>query len=206
MESRPPAGRVMSLEEYLVFEEQSPVKHEYVAGEVYAMTGATTRHNLITLNIATHLQAAARSRGCKVFATDVKLRAADRIYYPDVILACGQAAEVELIVQEPSLVVEVTSPSTRATDRREKLESYRQIPSLRMYLIVEQRRRHIWAYSRRRDGGWLRDECVRKGELAIPGLGTRLTLDEVYEGVELPPLAVGEGDDWEDDERNLDDV
>lgn len=158
----------MSLDEYLAFEEQSPVKHEYVAGEVYAMSGVTTRHNLITLNITRHLHNAARSHGCKVFATAVKLRAAaDRIYYPDVILACGKAADVELIVEEPSLVVEVTSPSTRGTDRREKLDSYRRIPSLRMYLIVEQRRRHVLAYRREPNGEWLREEFLGQGEIAL---------------------------------------
>lgn len=120
MDRTRPAGP-MSLDEYLAFEERSPLRHEYVAGEVYTMTGATTRHNLITLNIVSHLRGAARSHGCRVFATDVKLRSADRVYCPDVIVACGKAANVELIVEEPSLVVEVTSPSTRATDRREKL-------------------------------------------------------------------------------------
>ena len=110
----------MAVEEYLAFEARSPVKHEYVAGEVYAMSGVTTRHNLITLNFTRHLHNVARARGCRVFATDVKLRAAaDRIYYPDVILACGTAAAVELIVEAPSVIVEVTSSSTRATDRRD---------------------------------------------------------------------------------------
>ena len=205
MEPTRPAGRLMSLEEYLVFEERSPIKHEYVAGEVHAMTGVTTRHNLITLNLVRHLHAAARSRGCKVFATDVKLQTGDRVYYPDVILACGRAAEVELIVEEPSLVVEVTSPSTRATDRREKLESYRQIPSLRMYLIVEQRRRHVLAYGRPEGGDWQRDEFAGQGEIDIPVLGIGISLDAIYEGVELPPLAVGEGD-WEggDDSEGAD--
>jgi Uma2 family endonuclease len=198
MDPTRPAGRLMSLDEYLAFEEKSPVKHEYVSGEVYAMTGVTTRHNLITLNIATHLRDAARSHGCRVFATDVKLRAADRVYYPDVILACGKAAEVELIIEEPSLVVEVTSPSTRATDRREKLDSYRRIPSLRMYLIVEQRRRHVLVYARDANGDWLRDEVAGANDIPIPPLDTRIALDEIYEGIELPPLAVGEGEYWED--------
>ncbi len=188
----------MSLDEYLAFEEKSPVKHEYVSGEVYAMTGVTTRHNLITLNIARHLHDAARSHGCRVFATDVKLRAADRVYYPDVILACGKAAEVELIIEEPSLVVEVTSPSTRATDRREKLDSYRRIPSLRMYLIVEQRRRHVLVYARSANGEWVRDAATGENNIPIPPLDTRITLDEIYEDIDLPPLAVGEGEYWED--------
>ena len=207
MEWRPPAGPVMSLEEYLVFEDRSPAKHEYVAGEVHAMTGVTTRHNLITLNLVRHVHAAARSHGCKVFATDVRLRVADRIYYPDVILACGRAAEVELIIEEPSLVVEVTSPSTRATDRREKLESYLQIPSLRIYLIVEQRRRHVLAYGRSQGCDWRRDEFAGQGDIAIPFLETRISLEAIYEGVELPPLAVGEREDWKvGDEAEGDDV
>ncbi|HEX9579565.1 MAG TPA: Uma2 family endonuclease [Gemmatimonadales bacterium] len=190
----------MSLDEYLAFEERSPIKHEYVGGEVYAMSGVTTRHNLITLNIAAHLRAAARARGCKVFATDVKLKVAGRVYYPDVILACGTAANVDLIVEEPSLVVEVTSPSTRATDRREKLEAYRRVPSLRTYLIVDQRRRHVLAYARDASGEWLRDEIHGQGEILLPVLDTLLTMEEIYQGIDLPPLAVGEeepSEGWE---------
>ena len=190
----------MSLDEYLAFEERSPIKHEYVAGEVYAMSGVTTRHNLITLNFVRHLHDAARARGCKVFATDVKLKVADRVYYPDVILACGPAADVDLIVEAPSLVVEVTSPSTRATDRREKLDAYRKIPSLGAYLIVDQRRRHVLVYARDASGQWLRDEIHGPGEILLPVLDTLITMNEIYEGIDLPPLAVGEGedgDDWE---------
>lgn len=197
MDRTRPVG-LMSLEAYLEFEERSPVKHEYVGGEVYAMSGVTTRHNLINLNITWHLRKAARARGCRVFAVDVKLRAAvDRIYYPDVIVACGKAAQVELIIEEPTLVVEVTSSSTRATDRREKLDAYRRIPSLQTYLIVDQRRRHVFVY-RREGGDWLREEVAGDGGIPIPGLDTELTLDDIYDDVPLPPLAVGEGEEWED--------
>ncbi len=190
----------MSIDEYLSFEERSPVKHEYVAGEVYALSGVTTRHNLITLNIVRHLHAVARARGCRVFATDVKLRAAaDRIYYPDVVLACGTAAAVELIVEAPSVIVEVTSSSTRASDRREKLEAYRRITSLSQYLIVDQRRRHVLAYAREPGGEWLRDEVRGHGKIPVPVLDTSITLDEIYEDIELPPLAVGEEEEaWEE--------
>ena len=192
---------VMSLEEYLAFEERSPSRHEYVAGEVYAMTGASTRHNLITLNIVRHLHDAARARRCRVFATDVKLRSADdRIYYPDVMVACGEATRVEMIVEAPSLIVEVTSRSTRATDRREKLDAYRRMPSLLVYLIVDQRRRHVLVYSRADGGGWERDEVDADGEIAVAFLDARITMDQIYEDVTLPPLAVGEGEEWEEDD------
>lgn len=191
----------MTLEEYLEFEEQSPIRHEYVAGEVFAMTGATTRHNLITMNLTQLLRPAGKRRGCRVFAIDVKLRAGpDRIYYPDLLVACGRAAEVDLIVDAPTLVVEVTSPSTRATDRREKLDAYLRLPSLQCYLVVEQRRRQVIAYAR--DGGeWRKDEFHGTGEIPVAALGVTLTLDEIYDDVPLPPLRVGEVEEEEDDDE-----
>jgi Uma2 family endonuclease len=193
---------MMSLEEYLSFEARSSSRHEYVAGEVYAMTGASTRHNLITLNIVSHLRDAARARGCRVFATDVKLRLADdRIYYPDVMVACGAATHVEMIVEAPSLIAEVTSRATRATDRREKLDAYRRMPSLLLYLIVDQRRRHVLVYRRAADGGWERNEVEADGQIPIAFLDARITLDQIYYDLTLPPLAVGEGDEWEGDEE-----
>jgi Uma2 family endonuclease len=192
--------RRLSLDEYLAMEEASPVKHEFVAGEVYAMSGVTLRHNLITLNIVRCLHGPARARRCSVLATDVKLRVMDRIYYPDVIVACGKAAEVELIIDEPSLIVEVTSPSTRVVDRREKLDAYLRIPSLRQYLIVDQRRKHVLSYGRHEDGDWLRDEVEGEGDISIPFLETRVMMAELYEDVSLPPLAVKEGEEWDEDD------
>jgi Uma2 family endonuclease len=122
------------------------------------------------------------------------------MYYPDAILACGKAAAVDLIIEEPSLIVEVTSPSTRATDRREKLDAYLRIPSLREYLIVEQRRRHVLAYIRDAKGEWVREETQGDGDVAVAFLDTRLTLDQIYEDVTLPPLTVREGEEWDEAE------
>lgn len=190
----------MTPDEYLAWEEETPMRYEYVAGEAYAMTGGTTRHNLIALNIVRALHGPTRGRRCRVFAEMVKLRAAvDRIYYPDIIVACEKAAEVELIVHEPSLVVEVTSRSTRATDRREKLDAYLKIESLQTYLIVAQRLRHVIAYTRGESGEWLRHEFQGEGEIAMPFLDARLTLDQIYEDVPLPPPSVKEGEEWNED-------
>jgi Uma2 family endonuclease len=107
---------------------------------------------------------------------------------------------VERIVEEPRLVVEVTSRSTRATDRREKLEAYMRVPSLRLYLIVDQRRKHVIAYSRDTAGEWLRDEIQDEGEAEIQFLETSLSLAQIYEDVTLPPLKVREGEDWDAEE------
>lgn len=189
----------MTVEEYLAFEVESPVKHEYVAGELFTMSGVTTRHNLINLNLAQLFRTAAKRRGCRVFMAEVMLRAAtDRFYYPDLVVACGNAGEVERIVDQPTIVVEVTSPSTRATDRREKLEAYQRMPSLKAYVIVEQRRRQLLLYARMTNGEWSREEILGSGEVAIAALGLRLTLDEIYDDVPLPPLGVAEDEDWEE--------
>ena len=200
MRETPAVARLLTLDEYLAFEEQSPLKHEYIAGEVFAMSGVTIRHNLITLNIARALHGASRRRGCRVLATEVKLQAAsDRIYYPDLMVACGRAGEVELIVLEPSIVVEVTSRSTRAIERREKLDAYQRIPSLRQYLIVEQRRRHVLLYSRDADSAWVREGFQGTDDIPVRPLDTVLTLDTIYDEVPLPPLTIREDPNEEDD-------
>src|SRR5215212_710770 len=100
-------SRGVSLAEYLAFEQESSIRHEYVAGEVYAMSGATTRHNTISLNVHRHLHTPARRCGCRVFVEAIKLHVLDRVYYPDVMIACGNAAEAELMIEAPSLVAEV---------------------------------------------------------------------------------------------------
>ena len=194
----------MTLEEYLAWEERQPLRYEYLAGAVYLAQGGTARHNLITLNIVAALRSRARSRGCRVFASDVKLQAAsDRMYYPDVLVACGKAADVDMIVEAPSLVVEVTSRSSRGTDRREKLEAYMRIPSLHLYLVVDQRRRHVMVYKRDDIVGWIREEMFGQEEIDIAFLQGKISMDEIYDDVTLPPLRVGENGepiDWEDNE------
>jgi len=198
--------RRLTLAEYLAFEETTSTKHEFVAGEVYAMTGVTVRHNLITLNLVRRLYGPARARRCTVLATDVKLHAGDRIYYPDAMVACGKAAEVELIIEAPSLIVEVTSPSTRSIDRREKLDAYLKLPSLRQYLMVDQRRKHVVSYSRADEASeWLRDEIEGEGAVSVAVLDTQIAISEIYEDVKLPPLSVKEeqgeysDDEWEEE-------
>ena len=201
--------RRLTLAEYLAWEETTSTKHEFVAGEVYAMSGVTVRHNVITLNLVRRLHGPARDRRCTVLATDVKVHVDDRIYYPDVMVACGKAAEVELIIKEPSLIAEVTSPSTRSIDRREKLDAYLKKPSLRQYLVIDQRRKHVLSYHRVDDvGEWLRDEIEGDGDISIPVLDTRVAMADVYEDVKLPPLTVKEeqgeysDDEWDEDDES----
>ena len=182
----------MTVEEYLHFDETSPLKHEYVRGEVYAMSGVTLRHDRIARNVLIALSAAAGDGPCETFSSDVRLRVADDVfYYADVTLVCAQVAELDVLISDPCVIVEVTSPSTARTDRGEKLMAYREIQALRAYVIVDHRRRRVERYWRDSEAApWQREEIVSTGRVAIPCLDAELTVEQIYRRVELP--AVGE--------------
>ena len=177
----------MTVEQYFDFEERSPSRHEYVDGEVFAMSGVTRRHNDIAGNVYIRLRTSARGGPCRVHMSDVKLRVGRVIYYPDVMAGCGTPAD-ERLENAPSLVVEVLSPSTQSTDRREKLMVYKGIASLTAYLIVDQMQRRVDRHWRDDMGGWRHDVIVDDGTLPVSfgPLSLTLTLDEIYEGVTLP--------------------
>ena len=146
--------------EYLALEARSPVRHEYIAGEIFAMTGASIRHNIIALNIATALRTHLRGTPCRALMEGVKLylKKERSYFYPDVMVTCEPRlleldAQVQ-VVDSPVLIVEVLSPSTEGIDRREKLRAYRTLPSLEEYLLVSQEQAQVEIYRRRGDIGW----------------------------------------------------
>jgi len=176
---------LLTIEEYLKLEESAAVRHEYVGGLIYAMVGATKRHNRIAGKIYRRLADAAEGGPCRVYMETVKVRAAsDAIYYyPDVMVACGPEDDDPLVEHEPCLIVEVTSPSTESIDRREKAFTYRKIPTLKAYLIVNQNRRWVEWHWCDDKGEWQRGDLVDAGELPIPCPKTKLSLDDIYEGL-----------------------
>lgn len=188
--TEPDVGRSMTVAEYFRFEENSPLRHEYVAGEVYAMSGGTVQHSRISLNIATRLFSVAGDGPCQV-VIEVRLRAADDVYYyPDAMVVCGAVSQQDVIIREPCVVIEVTSPSTARIDRGEKLAAYRKIPSLQAYLIVDHRRRRVERHWRDdRTAAWIRDEIASDGSVSIPCLDVELTLDAIYHRVDLATIA-----------------
>ncbi len=176
---------LLTVEEYLKLEESATVRHEYLAGEIHAMVGATKRHNRIIGNISGRLWNAVRGGDCRVYTESVKVRVAeDVIYYPDVMVACGPEDGDPLVEHEPCLIVEVISPRTETTDRREKLAAYKRMPSLEAYLITAQDRRWVERHFRDENGVWQRGDLVDEGELPIPCPETKLSLDDIYEGLE----------------------
>lgn len=174
--------RPLSPEEYLESEPAAAVRREYLAGQLYAMAGSSDRHNTIALNIAAELRARLKGGPCRVFITDMKIlvRAAETFYYPDVFVTCDPADREPLYKEHPKVVFEVLSPTTEATDRREKLLVYRQLPSLDEYVLVSQDRRRVEVF--RRAGGWLPEVLVGEDVLRLESLGVELGLGEVYAG------------------------
>jgi Uma2 family endonuclease len=181
-----PHDRPLSVEEYLAFELSSPARHEFVDGYVYAMSGPSRRHSRIAMNVGARLWAAARGGPCRVHQAEIKLRIGRNFYYPDGMVACGPEPDDPYVEDAPCLAVEVTSPSTARTDRREKVTAYTTLPSLGAYLVVDQDRRLVDRHWRD-DAGWHRETLVGHGAIALPCPALTLTLDEIYEGVEFPP-------------------
>ncbi|MCS6787639.1 MAG: Uma2 family endonuclease [Thiobacillaceae bacterium] len=181
-----------AVEDYLRLEERAGVKHEYVDGELYAMAGASARHNRIAGNAFFHFRAATRGGPCAAFIADMKLRveAVNAFYYPDVMLCCDPADDHPLYKTAPCVVVEVVSPATAQIDRREKWQAYRRLVSLRAYVLVESERRQAEFYLREDDGGWrhgvLAEDAVLN--LRCGPLSLSLGLDDLYEDVDLPPV------------------
>jgi len=175
---------VLSETEYLESEEFESRKREYVAGEVYAMAGGSARHNRISLNVATRLDAATRGTPCETFMADMKVKMAawQAFYYPDVMLGCAEDDDHPLYRSSPCLIVEVLSPSTASIDEREKWLYYRDIPSLRYYLLIDSEKRHTRIRSREGDG-WL-EQTLDEDDIVTLTCGpvsASICLDDIYE-------------------------
>lgn len=178
--------------DYLVAErEAQDVKHEYLAGEVFAMTGASFHQNLIVANIVRHLGNQLADRPCTVLANDMRVRveAMDLCAYPDIVGLCGEPSfydEREDVLTNPALIIEVLSKSTQGYDRGDKFALYRALPSLREYVLVSQSRVGLDLYTREADDRWMLTAYTYLGEcMRLESLGCTLDLAEVYAKVEL---------------------
>ena len=186
MSLRKPLQR-MTVSEYLEFEKASDIRHEYLDGEIYAMSGSSRRHNRISLNCAGDLRTRLRGSTCEVFAIDVKVHIDELrvFYYPDVIVTCDPDDRDDYLVTAPDLVVEVESPTTSAIDRREKLMSYRKLQSLREYLLLSQDS-VVADLFRREDGGdWTHVQLEGDQELRLESVNITTRLSNLYDGVDL---------------------
>lgn len=183
-------GNTYSYDEYLVLEKHSLVKHEYLAGEIYAMAGGTPGHARLAAAVIALLGAQLRD-GCSVYSSDLRVRidATDLSTYPDLSVICGPprraAADPDAVVN-PIVVVEVTSPSTERYDRGVKLAHYQLLPSLQEILLVSHHEPRLTLY--RRDGtGWTETDYGPAESLELRSVSARLAIGDVYRnGVALP--------------------
>ena len=181
-----PAPSRMTYEEYLAAEATSETKHEYLRGEVFAMAGGTPAHARLAMAVGHALMTALAGRPCAVFGSDLRVRIEDTDLstYPDLIVVCGsfEPAKIDAnAATNPTLIVEILSDSTEAYDRGQKFAHYRQLPSLREYLLVSQREPRLESYFRNEAGEWVLTEARAGESLLLRSLeAVRLETDAIY--------------------------
>lgn len=177
---------VFSYEAYLEHEKLTGAKHEFVNGQVFAMSGGTPEHARLTFRVATALDRLVDPARCRVFSSDLKVRvqATGLATYPDVAVVCGEVEldrEDALAVVNPKVLVEVLSPSTEAYDRGEKWSHFRRIASLEVYVLVSPASHRVESYERQADGAWVHRVADRGETLPLPCLGGTLAVDPLFE-------------------------
>ena len=181
-----PSPNYISPQDYLAEEEISPIKHEYIDGEVYAMAGASDAHVTISLNLASVLRNHVRGTGCRVYMADMKAQIdkANIYYYPDVMVTCD-ARDRELTNQKkyPCLIVEVLSESTEAFDRGDKFADYQQLETLQEYVLISQKRQRVECFRRNAEGLWVLQFYFPGSEIYLASIDFRTSIDALYEDV-----------------------
>ncbi len=183
----------LTPEQYLEIERKAEFKSEYYQGEMFAMGGARWTHNRLVANLIATLHQQLRSRACQTLPSDMRVRVCSTgLYtYPDVIVVCGEPQfldETRDTLLNPSLIVEVLSPSTEAYDRGLKFEHYRSVESVNEYLLVSSERVSAELYTRQTGGHWLLTVAGRmEDSLDLQSVGAHLALADLYEKVDLTP-------------------
>jgi Uma2 family endonuclease len=186
----PPAApkRGLSYEDYLALEERSEIRHEFFAGETYAMAGGTPEHSRLATVICASLEAQRRDRDCIPFGADLHVRTASGYgAYPDVTVVCGKLVrhrDADRAVTNPILIVEVLSESTESFDREGKFKHYRSIPSFREYVLVSFREPLIEAHFRNADGSWTTTFGGPGERVRLRSIESELDVDAIYAGMQ----------------------
>ena len=179
----------ISIEEYLQAEKSSPIKHEYIQGQIYAMAGASDAHVTITANLVALLRNHIRGTGCRLYVADMKARieSLDIFYYPDIMVTCdSRDTQFEYFKRYPSLIIEVLSPSTEALDRGDKFSDYQELDTLQEYVLVSQNRQRIDCFRRNSEERWVLYSYRGNQQLELTSVNFSCSLTDVYEDVTFP--------------------
>jgi Uma2 family endonuclease len=180
----------LTAQEYLALEREAEYKSEYYKGEVFAIAGASLRHNLIAANALATIHGQLRGGPCSAFPSDMRITIPQTPHfaYADVVVVCGQPQlddDFKDNLVNPVVIIEVLSPSTERYDRGKKFESYQRIPSLMEYVLVSQDRPRVEQFLRQPDGRWLYSETSAEGSIKLTSIDCELSLNDIYEKVEF---------------------
>jgi Uma2 family endonuclease len=167
--------------DYLQSELQSDIKHEFIDGEVFAMVGASSAHNLISVNMLTALSTHLKGKPCRPYINDMKVRVESNYYYPDVLVDCSDLADDAYFAETPILIVEVLSASTKSYDKTFKLQQYKKISTLQEYVMIEQNEAIIEVVSRL--DNWQSHYYGLGESFTLQSVGLTLSVAEIYERV-----------------------
>jgi Uma2 family endonuclease len=180
-----------TIQEYLEMENKVLEKHEYYKGEIFAMSGASARHNIISVNIISALKISLKGKKCRPYGSDMRVNIPENslFTYPDISIFCGEVItlrEDENTAIQPTVIIEILSPSTRNYDRGEKFMLYRAIPSLKEYILVDSESIHVEHFAINKEGLWqLKEHNTSQEKIFIETLDLRLPLKEIYEDSQL---------------------
>ena len=184
-----PLPQKWTVEEYLAYEEEMDTRYEYIDGEVVAMSGGTDKHSLIIANITGSLWQPLRKSPCRVYSSDMRIKVSQSKYlYPDLSVVCGQAQFDEdnhTTLTNPTLVIEVTSPSSESYDKGIKAEYYRNLPSVKAYLVIDQHQMKAQLFLRQTDSWLLTQYDELKQSIPLPFVDYNLPLRDIYFDIEL---------------------
>ncbi len=177
----------MTADQYLTWEPSQEVRHEFVEGNVYAMTGGTLPHNDIAINLLMVLRPPIRAQGCRINIADVKVKVSASTYrYPDLVVSCDERDQTALqALQYPKLIVEVLSAGTEALDRGDKFQEYRTLASLEEYVLISSTQVNVEIYRRGEGRLWLYTAYQATDIIPLVSVGFELPIALLYEGVSL---------------------
>lgn len=181
----------ISIEEYLEMENASPEKHEYYKGEVFAMSGAKVPHNRISSNLIGELIIRLKGKKCQPYGSDMRIHIPSNTLftYPDISIICGDVVTLnndDYNVLNPTVIIEILSPSTKNYDRGEKFKLYRDIPTLKEYILVDSESIHIEVFRLNEKNHW---ELEEYNDIAISlqfkSIQESILLSDIYNGVKI---------------------
>ena len=182
----------MSPVEFLQWERKQEYKHEYVGGEIFAMAGASVNHNRILTNLIVSVGSHLKGKVCNIYPSDfrVAVKSKNSFFYPDATIVCGELQfddeNIKDTVKNPAVIFEILSPSTEDYDIGKKLFFYMQIDSLKQYIILDSRNRHLRIITKMENGTWKFSELTDKDDkLLINSIQLEVSLADIYEGVKF---------------------